>query len=326
MELADIARWTPVRLTVERPQPTVDWGDLRGMRFEEPFFGQTIARWAGMEPPRGLVRTGLQELAALDSEPSLDPAGFIFHLSRCGSTLLSRLLGTVPGVVVVSEPEPLNALLEADPELVDPEAQILVLRLLVRALGRIRFGDERRYILKLSSWNIRRFELFRRAFPATPWVWVDREPVEIMASILAGPPGWMQLRQHPRRAEHLFGLDPFEVSAMAPEEFCARALAAMAESVRDAPDAPLLVDYRELPDAIWARAAPHFGLTLAEAEIDRICEEARYYAKDPVRRPFTADRSVKQAVPRTVRDLAEGIVGPVHAELAARRAAQFMRE
>jgi hypothetical protein len=326
METADLARWTPVRLSIERPQPVIDWCDLRDVRFTEPFFGQTVARWTGDDPPRPLARTGLQELVALDGEPSLDPAGFIFHLSRCGSTLLSRLLATLPGVVVVSEPEPLNALLEADPTLVDPDGQVAVLRLLVRALGRVRFGDERRYILKLSSWNIRRFDLFRRAFPGTPWVWVDRDPVEIMASILAGPPGWMQLQRYPRQAEHLFGLDPFEASTMGREEFSARVLNAMCAAVLAAEGKPLLLEYEDLPDAIWTRVAPFFGLSLDPAQIACMRDEAQFYAKDPVKRPFAADGAAKRAVPDIVRELAREIVGPNYARLEARRIAQLDRE
>jgi hypothetical protein len=317
MQTADLARWTPVRLTVERPQPTIDWCDLRDVRFSEPFFGQTLARAAAADPPRALVRSDLQALLELDGEPSLDPAGFIFHFSRCGSTLLSRLLATQPGVLVVSEPEPLNALLEADPDLVDPEAQIVVLRLLVRALGRIRFGDERRYILKLSSWNIRRLELFRRAFPGTPWVWVDRDPVEVMASILAGPPGWMQLQRFPRRAEQLFGLDPVEVPQMTPEAFCAHVLAAMCASVLEAADKPLMVAYRDLPDAVWSRVAPFLGVAVDPEQIDRMRGEARFYAKDPGRRVFAADDAAKRAVPDALASLAREIVDPLYGRLRA---------
>ena len=93
MELADLARWTPIRLGLQPPEPVLDWCDLRGNRFEEPFFDQSVQRWTNGAAARPVVRTGLQELVALDGEPSLDPAGFIFHLSRCGSTLVSRLLG-----------------------------------------------------------------------------------------------------------------------------------------------------------------------------------------------------------------------------------------
>ena len=283
MELADLAQWTPVRLSLQPPDAVVDWADLRGIRFEEPFFDQTVARWA----ERPLVRTSLQELALLDAEKSLDPAGFVFHMSRCGSTLVSRLLSTLPGMVVASEPGPVNALLEIDPVLVDPAARATVLRLLIRALGRIRFGDETRFVVKLSSWNVRLLPLFRAAFPDVPWIFVHREPAAVMASILAGPPGWMQLRRFPRRAAYLFGLDPEAVETMAPEEFCARTLASMIEAwLAEGPPHAVAVDYRSLPGAIWEQIAPALGLELREEDIARMAEEARYSAKDLGRRVF----------------------------------------
>jgi hypothetical protein len=318
MELSELAQWTPIRLTVKPPDPVLEWCDLRGIRFEEPFFDQTVARWTGGAEPRPVIRTTLQELAALDGEPSLDPAGFVFHMSRCGSTLLSRLLSTLPGMVVAAEPGPINALLETDPDLVNDEVLVTVLRLLIRALGRIRSGDETHYVVKLSSWNVRLLPLFRRAFPDTPWVWVHRRPEEVMASILAGPPGWMQLRHYPRRAEYLFGLDPFEVSTMAPEEFCARVLASMLEAwLAASGERSLVVDYRELPGAVWERVAPFFGLTPSARDIARMAEEARYYAKDPVKRVFAGAAEGPPALPPALVDLAQRLVDPIHARLLA---------
>src|ERR1700739_3867887 len=128
MKLADLARWTPVRVDVSGPAPAVYWADLSAERFVEPFFDQTVARWSTGPRARPLVRTGLDALLALDSEPSLEPAGMIFHLSRCGSTLVSRLLGTIPGVVVIAEPSPLNALLGLDPDRVNEAALVRVVR------------------------------------------------------------------------------------------------------------------------------------------------------------------------------------------------------
>jgi hypothetical protein len=308
MELADLARWTPVRLSLQPPDAVIDWCDLGGIRFEEPFFDQTVARWA----ERPLVRTSLQELALLDAEPSLEPAGFVFHMSRCGSTLVSRLLSTLPGMVVASEPGPVNALLELDPDLVDPAARATVLRLLIRALGRIRFGDERHYVVKLSSWNVRLLPLFRAAFPEVPWVFVHREPAEVMASILSGPPGWMQLRRFPRQAGYLFGLDPAAVETMIPEEFCARTLAALIEAwLAEAPPDAVTVDYRTLPTAIWQRVAPAFGLELQDEDIARMAEEARYSAKEPGRRVFAAPS------PQSERPAAASLIEPAYRRLTA---------
>jgi hypothetical protein len=317
VELADLAGWTPIRLALDPPEPVLDWCDLRGLRFEEPFFDQTVARWTSGDAPRPVIRTTLQELLALDGEPSLDPAGFIFHMSRCGSTLVSRLLSTLPGMIVVSEPGPINSLLEADPERVHEEARIAVLRLLIRALGRIRNGDETGYVVKLSSWNVRLLPLFRRAFPNTPRIWVQRRPAEVMASILAGPPGWMRLRNDPRRAEYLFGLDPVAVAGMTAEEFCARALAAMLAAWRDeADEGTLVLDYRDLPGAVWERVAPFLGLAPSEGDFARMADEARFYAKDPAKRVFVGNTG---AIPEPIRDLARELVGPVYDRLMARR-------
>ncbi|MGC2795548.1 MAG: hypothetical protein WA290_03280, partial [Mycobacterium sp.] len=185
MELAELAHWTPIRFDLSGAAPVVDWADLSEERFVAPFFDQTVARWASAPRARPLVRTGLEALVALDNEPSLEPAGMIFHLSRCGSTLVSRLLGTLPGAVVLAEPSPLNALLGLNPGRVEEATLVRLVRLLVRALGRCRHGDERHLVLKCTSWNIRRREILAAAFPETPWVWVQRDPAHVLASLLA---------------------------------------------------------------------------------------------------------------------------------------------
>jgi len=211
------------------------------------------------------VRTGFEALADLDREPSLEPAGMIFHLSRCGSTLVSRLLGTLPGVVVLAEPGPLNAVVGLDG--VDEATVVRLVRLVVRALGRVRLGDERQLVLKCTSWNIRRREILSAAFPGVPWVWVQRDPAHVLASLLADPPGWLNA---PVRAE-----------------IAARALGSMLEAALESESAQrLCVDYDDLPDAVWQRVAPHFGLDIDQAAIARMTAESRFYSKDPTGRPF----------------------------------------
>lgn len=56
--------------------------------------------------PLADIRAGLRGFRAR-------PEGFIFHIGHCGSTLVSRLLDTVPGVLGLREPLPLRALAEA---------------------------------------------------------------------------------------------------------------------------------------------------------------------------------------------------------------------
>jgi hypothetical protein len=309
MKLADLARWTPVRLDFSGPAPAVDWADLSAERFVEPFFDQTVARWAAGPRPLPLVRTGLDALVALDSESSLEPAGMIFHLSRCGSTLVSRLLGTLPGVVVLAEPAPLNALLGLDPDRIDEAALVGVVRLLVRALGRCRHGDERRLVLKCSSWNIRRRAVLDAAFPESPWIRVQRDPARVLASLLAQPPGWLRLQEAPARAAQLFGLDPAAVPTMTPVEFAARVLGAMLEAAATDPARRLSIDHADLPTAVWKRVVPHLGLEAGPAEIDPMIQASRFYSKESAPRVFAGDvpehRPMTDAMTEAVQRFAE---------------------
>ena len=330
MEPAELAQWTPIRLTLERPEPLVDWCDLRGIAFREPFFMQTVARWAGEQPdgapaPRAVIRTTLSTLEAVDGVGQcLEPSGFIFHMSRCGSTVLSRLLGTVPAAFVVSEAEPINSFLEADPSTLNEAALVACLRLMIRALGRRRFGDERHYVVKFSSWNVRRLALLRAAFPRVPWVFVYRSPVEVVNSVLKGSPGWMQLQRYPAQAEHLLGIPASACADMAPAEFCARALAGFCAAAVDGDDGtPLFVNYTDLPAAAWGPVARHFDIPLAAEHVSRMRYEAGYYAKDAAPRPFVADDAQKRVATPEIAALAARWLDPLHAEMQARRAARL---
>lgn len=319
LDPAQLARFTPVALDPAVPGGTVDWGDLSGLRFAEPFFDETVERWAGGPAPQ-LVRTDFAALEALDAAPSLDPSALIFHMSRCGSTLLSRLLAQLPGALVVAEPQPVNTLLVADPAALAEDEAARWLRLLVRALGRRRFGDERHYVLKLSSWNIARLALFRRAFPAARLIWVQRSPEAVMASILADPPGWSQLRGRPALAARLFALAAAELVGLDAARFCARGLAALLAAA-DAAEELMIVDYRELPDAAWTRIAPAIGLTPEAADIARLGEEAHYDAKASERRRFSADHARRPALPEDLRAFVAERLEPLYRALAARREA-----
>jgi hypothetical protein len=319
MELAELARWMPIRFDLSGAAPVVDWADLSEERFIEPFFDQTVARWASGPRARPLVRTGLEALVALDNEPSLEPAGMIFHLSRCGSTLMSRLLGTLPGAVVLAEPSPLNALLGLNPGRVEEATLVRLVRLLVRALGRCRHGDERHLVLKCTSWNIRRRSVLAAAFPETPWIWVQREPARVLASLLANPPGWLGIGVTPPRSAGLFGLDPAAVPARARVEFAARALGAMLEAAATDPAGRLSIDYVDLPGAVWQRVAPHFGLEADSAAIERMIEESRFYSKDPSPRIFDWDASERRLMTDAMRRAAERFAEPGYRALASPR-------
>ena len=100
--------WVPIRVygAPGHPgQPFVDWCYLGTDAFIEPFFEDTIRRM--LRRPFNLLFRHQTPIDALGewhaAQPGLPPTGFIFHMSRCGSTLAARLLAALPRNVVISE-------------------------------------------------------------------------------------------------------------------------------------------------------------------------------------------------------------------------------
>lgn len=317
---AELATWTPVALYLEEPTPSIDWGDFGSRRFTEPFFDETVELWAAGEPPPRVVRTELNALVPLDAAPSLDPCGLIFHLSRCGSTLLARMLRQIPGCVVVSEPAIINSLLLADPGIIEEDTQVQLLRLLIRALGRRRLGDERHYVVKLSSWNVRKLKLFNQAFPDSPVIWLQRRPSEVMQSLLAHGPGWLRWREKPEVAASIFKIAAAEVSTLEPAALYARALASMLQAAQAAtPGLMRTIDYADLPEASWTTVAPRFGMAPGADDIALMQAEARYHSKEAELRVF--ERRSPDPIPAAIQRLAAEHLYGLYRALSGRRAA-----
>ncbi len=320
MNAAELAEWIPVALNIDESPPTIDWGHFGNLRFTEPFFEETVTRWAHSKPPPRVVRTDLNALTVLDQAPSLDPKGFIFHLSRCGSTLASRLLRQIPGCVVVSEPEIVNRVLIADSAIIDEETRVLLLRFLIRALGRRRFREQNSYVVKLSSWNVRKLDLFRRAFPDTATVWVQRNPSEVVMSLLARSPGWLHWQQYPELADSIFEIPSEKVLAFEPAQFYVRALLAMLKAAHAAGHDMPIVDYTELPEVAWTTIAQLFSLSFDAKDITRMKAEAQYYSKDASPRIFQP--RISDQIPELIRRLAAEHLDELYRELRERRASR----
>ena len=107
--------WVPIRLFWQGPEPMVEWCYLGRQRFTHPFFDSTI-QLALQSPFNSLFRhhTTMATLADwFQRSPGMKPSGFVFHMSRCGSTVVSQMLASMPENVVISEAGPIDALARA---------------------------------------------------------------------------------------------------------------------------------------------------------------------------------------------------------------------
>jgi hypothetical protein len=244
------AGWLPARLG---PDLTIDWLHFASVAPNRSFFDISLTE-AGARPlNRSLqLRTTLDTLIDAPRDPGFAPSGFVFHMSRCGSTLVAQMLGAAPGHVALSEPQLLDGLIRAP--FADSERQVEALRALAHAWSR---GADRLFI-KLDSWHTRALPLLRRAFPQVPWIFLHRDPVEVLVSHRRARgyhtvPGLLPL--------NWFGLEP-EDASLPEAEYIARVLERICEpAIAHAEDGGLLLDYAELPQAFFTRILPHFGLT-----------------------------------------------------------------
>jgi hypothetical protein len=195
-------------------------------------------------------------------------------------------------------------------------ARILWLQWLVSVLGRRRFPPEAHLFIKFDCWHTRFLPLIRRAFPGVPWLFVYRQPVEVLAS---------QSRQRGAQMipgvlePALFGWDAAAVAAMDLDEYGARVLAAVCEAALGAAKdgSGEFLNYTELPQAVLRRFLPRWNPGLTEAELERAAAASLLNAKNPVL-PFEPDSARKRAeAGQRLRDLSRRWLDPVFARVEA---------
>jgi hypothetical protein len=261
----------------------VDWCYLGKERFTAPFFYQAIED--SLRDPFNLLfryQPSIEKLGEWSKiRPGLKPTGFIFHMSRCGSTLVSQMLAALPDNIVISEAAPLDSVLRAhfrNPQLTEEE-RIDWLRWMISALGQRRTGDEKHYFIKFDAWNTLALPLIRRAYPDVPWLFLYRDPVEVLVSQL----GQRGAHMIPGVIDPvLFGMDLKTATEISPEGYCAKVLAHICEAALEhRENGGRLINYAELPEALWASGATFFGHGLTDSEVEAMQSVTKFHAKNP---------------------------------------------
>ncbi len=257
------ANWMPVRFFVRDGAPWLEWICTEGRRFTEPFFEDSVA--ACLRAP--FTKFMRCEAPLAEDAAAREPRGFVYHMSRCGSTLVSQMFHTLPGVTVFSEPPLVDEAIQAG----NPEW----LRRTVLAMGG---GGP--FVVKLDSWHIHALPLIRQAFPSVPWVFLFRDPAAVLQSHLRSPgrhcvPGMVDAAA--------LRVDPAECPVWDLAGWAARVTAAICRSAVAAREEAggLFIDYTELPEAAITRVAPHFGIAVDNLDREQMRNRAAFDGKSP---------------------------------------------
>ena len=279
--------WLPVRAALHPDGLYLALRQLRAEELRDAFMQETVARIAATEKIVQIATGDIGKAAA-----GTAPVGLIFHVARCGSTLISQLLKQHSQLVVYAEPLPVNEIL-VPPHKRSRGDLAGALRSLAVAFAR---HARKPYVLKFSSWNTLFCDIVAEAFPDSPWILSIRDPVEVGVSLLREPPGWLRDRTG-QTSPFPAIIDPDGAAASA-EEYVARLYGAFCSAAGRLDAARgRLVRYETLPAAVWEIVAPHFGIATDSQQRQRMAEAARIDAKAPVGKAtdFVRDTAKKQA-------------------------------
>ncbi|KAL7559795.1 hypothetical protein ACA910_019795 [Epithemia clementina (nom. ined.)] len=281
-----------------------------------------------------------------DNDPNSFPVvqvlpmqGVVFHESRCGSTLVANLLqwhNPQENVVYSESPPPVAVLNTLGPYLEDHNSNdndnynhwtAQVLRDVMFLMSRTTNPHKRRVFFKIQSMGSWNLHLFRAAFGGThhqnvPWIYVYRDPVEVLMSHLKGGRQANCVRSQrwpntpPQIQRVLDTYTPRSSSNTPPQslslpDYCAAHLASLTETAAHElstarnnnhhhqdpkGNGGIAVNYRSLPHAlvdwIWPQV---WNLTLDAEALQRIQAGSQSYSKGRgMRGQFVGDSQAKQ--------------------------------
>ncbi|PWT94047.1 MAG: hypothetical protein C5B55_03365 [Blastocatellia bacterium] len=309
VDVQNLKGWVPIDAVVSEGRPGLLWMNANGEEFSEPFFQQTVERLRTKQPKP--IEWFSDFDAALQLEKlaeTIKPDGFIFHSSRCGSTLISNALRCIKDAIVVSEASAIDKLVvrlmtDAGKESI----YSVILRAVVSAFGQRRTGDERRLFVKWSCCSTSQVQRIRRIWPNVPCVFLYRDPVETAVSNLTTKPEWL-LDPDRRVLAAIIGVSIDTIRTMSDEELCVRSIASFYSAAQQlANDRSLLLNYRRLSTSRILSALEFFNVEASREEADAIQRATAVYSKDASQSlSFVNDSDMKRrSATKLVRDLVE---------------------
>ena len=302
----DLIGWLPVDAVVVEGRPGLWWMEMSGVSLAEPFFQQTVERVK--KENRAERFTEFDVLLQLEQQiESVEPTGFIFHSSRCGSTLVANACRAVSNSIVLSEANAIDKLIarfftDAD-NTVKESLYSVFLRGVVHALAQRRTGNERHLFIKFACCSFAQLERIERIWPNVPWLFLYRDPVETIVSNMKDVPPWL-IDNDRRVLSSIIGA----AGELSLEELCARTIASLYSTAYHLANGnSMLLNYNQLTVPVIASVLNFFKVDLSTEELETITRTIKAYSKEASgTQAFVADTEIKQNLASDlIRELSE---------------------
>jgi hypothetical protein len=289
--------WVPVQFIIKSGEISFRWMDFSSVDIAEPFFRQTVKKMVTLG--NKTETSTVQDLIRIGSSLApIRPACLIFHVSRCGSTLLTNALRGSRNCVALSEPKIITDLFHFCPELPSPvqELKDSILQSVMNLYAAYQ-GTQQNIVIKLASWNLLNLHAFQRVWPETPCILLIRDPREVIISNLK-PGGWLAFRSDPTCASRLLERGEMEVAQMSDIEFCACVIQRLMNGALAGIDSKwMVIDYNAFDADLMPAILEFIGFNKLTVDWNAVQSAFRVYSKDENGiAVFEDDRAAKRSL------------------------------
>lgn len=296
----EIKNWVPWKLSNSPAGSICKWLYTGNTGFTEPFFDDTISVCRRLSEnccPFSVV-SDLEMMAAWgEILEDVVPAAIIFHVSRCGSTLLSQSLTLDETNIVLSEVPFFDELLRLPykNDSVDCNMVNTFLKSAIHLYSRKRTGKEKHFFIKTDSWHIHFYKQLRELFPSIPFIFLYRNPWQVMLSQqrqrgMHSVPGLIE--------PEVFGFSGAQTPVADFDHYMARVLSGyLREMIEIVKADPLVlpVNYLEGIGSVLQKIYSKAGLDMSDEMKISFNERSRFHAKNP--RQLFEEENKETAVP-----------------------------
>jgi hypothetical protein len=173
--------------------------------------------------------------------------------------------------------------------------------------------------VKFRSWNTLFLDKILEQFPKTEWLFVHRNGLEVLESVLRDPPGWLRSRHtyNTFLSPH-FGMSLRELRQLNDDEYAIRVLGTFCKMALEQKSyRALYVDYDQIVENLPGILERAWRLNLSAPEKEIMFARTEIYSKDPEKiQKFEPDGEKKRQSANDIeRDLVEKHIETQRAKL-----------
>ncbi len=303
----------PTHLIQQSTDTLVQWVNLSEEIPLEPFFERTVIKAITLHRSP-FFYSSLDALTRTNERTASLPKGMIFHMSRCGSTLLTNMFNKLEGTWAFGEPELLDEVFSIHNGENDQEVMNL-LRTVLQIYSH-QTAKKKNCVVKFPSYVTFTLPGIVKALPEIPRLFLYRDPVEVLASNLKSPEQyWIYMTE-------LVGMDRESITEQnTPLINCALALKETCEFfVRHFDQNSMVINYSQICDpdtapTVWNSILTKFNIEATSKDIAKSLAELKVYSKNQNEMFSSDSKKKKDNASAAVHAAAEKYLMPVYKKL-----------